>query len=154
MDQTPSLFSLSIDPSSKEHLSEAAKWARFLAIVGFVFLGFIVIAGIFISVTLSSVDSYGDPTIRSSGLGARLGAGAAILYMILALIYFFPLLFLLRFANATRTALASNDQELMVQSFLNLKRFLRYVGILTIIVLALMALSIALNVGSLALTSR
>lgn len=154
MDQTPSLFSLSIDPSSKGHLSEAAKWARFLAIVGFVFLGFLLLAGIFVSVTLSRFDNYGDPTFRPGGLGAVMGAGTAVLYIIMALIYFFPLLFLLRFANAAQSALASNDQELLVQSFLNLKRFLRYVGILTIIALAFMVLSIVFSLSTLALIGR
>jgi len=154
MDQTPSLFSLSIDPSSKEHLAEAAKWARFLAIVGFIFLGFLIIMGIFVSLSLSRIDTYGDSTVRASGLGAIMGAGTAIVYIIIGLIYFFPLFYLLRFANAARTALASNDQELMVQSFQNLKRFLRYLGILTIIALAFMVLSLALGVGSLAFTSR
>lgn len=141
MDQTSSLFSLSIDPSSKEHLTEAARWARFLAIVGFVFLGFLVLAGLLLSLTFSRLDTYGDPTFRTGGLGAMMGAGTIVLYIILAAVYFFPLLYLLRFANAARAALASNDQELLVQSFLNLKRFLRYVGILTIIALAFMAFS-------------
>jgi hypothetical protein len=142
MDQTSSLFSLSIDPSSKEHLNEAARWARFIAIVGFVFLGFLVLAGILFSMTLSRLDTSGDPAFRTGGLGAMMGTGTAILYIILAAVYFFPLLYLLRFANAAQAALASNEQELLVQSFLNLKRFLRYVGILTIIALAFMAFSV------------
>src|SRR5947207_6270174 len=32
------LFGLSIDTTGREHLIEAAKWARFLAIIGFVFI--------------------------------------------------------------------------------------------------------------------
>jgi len=39
--------SLSIDAQSRDYLVEASKWAKFLAIVGFVMLGLIVALGIF-----------------------------------------------------------------------------------------------------------
>jgi hypothetical protein len=32
-DQSSSLFGLSIDPAAKSHLSDAARWAKFLAII-------------------------------------------------------------------------------------------------------------------------
>ena len=38
--QDADLFGLSIDTTGRAHLTEAAKWARFLAIVGFVFIAF------------------------------------------------------------------------------------------------------------------
>jgi hypothetical protein len=40
--QESSLFGFGIDQSSRAHLAEAAKWAKFLAIVGFVMCGLIV----------------------------------------------------------------------------------------------------------------
>jgi hypothetical protein len=54
MDNDQNLFSLTVDPVTKAHLYETAKWARFLAILGFVFLGLMVIGGIFASFMLSS----------------------------------------------------------------------------------------------------
>ena len=45
--QETSLFGFGIDQSSRAHLSEAAKWAKFLAIVGFVMCGLIVVMAIF-----------------------------------------------------------------------------------------------------------
>ncbi|MES1219129.1 MAG: hypothetical protein ABUT20_26725, partial [Bacteroidota bacterium] len=55
--QESSLFGLTIDQESKSHLSEAARWARFLAIVGFVICGLIVILGIFFGSIFSSMSS-------------------------------------------------------------------------------------------------
>lgn len=135
MEDNSSLFSLSIDSSSKQYLSEAAKWARFLAIVGFVGLGVLVLSGIFASVMFSRLEETTRFGTRSVG-GGFMGATTAIMYIILAVIYFFPLLYLLRFANAMRAALTADDQERLVVSFQNLKACFRYVGIITIIVIA------------------
>ena len=57
-------------------------------------------------------------------------------------IWFFPLLFLLRFANKMRFALAGNDQQALNTSVQNLKICFRYVGIITIIILALYAIAL------------
>jgi hypothetical protein len=51
----------------------------------------------------------------------------------MAVVGFFPLLYMLRFANQMRTALDGNDQEKLNESFQNLKRYFRYFGIITII---------------------
>lgn len=142
--QSQSLFSLSIDPITKAHLNETAKWARFLAIVGFIFLGLMVIAGIYLSMTVSSFESidsspYGRNT---SNMFAAMGVGMMIFYVILAVIMLFPLLFLLRFANKIRHALAGNDQDVLNTSFQNLKAYFRYIGIVTIVGLAFYAIAI------------
>ena len=50
-----------------------------------------------------------------------LGVGVAIMYIIIAVIAFFPFLFILRFANQMKAALHSNDQDLLNSSFQNLK---------------------------------
>lgn len=141
--QNEPLFSLSIEPITKAHLSETARWARFLAIVGFIFLALMVVAGIWLSTTIASDFSHLENEYgRSSGMFAAMGAGVMVFYIIGAVIMFFPLLFLLRFANKLKTALAANDQQVMNTSFQNLKAYFRYLGIITIIVLAFYAIII------------
>jgi hypothetical protein len=148
MEENTSLFSLSIDTITKENLLETARWARFLAIVGFVFLAFIVVFGIYFSLLISR---YGMISDSSSVMGAA-GAGIAIMYLIGAAIAFFPLLFTLRFANQMRNALNSNNQSLLNTSFQNLKSCFRYLGVITIISLVMMALSMVFGVAGLALS--
>lgn len=139
-----SLFSLSIDPVTKAHLSEAAKWARFLAILGMIFLVLIILAGVFGSTMLfSSMSGFeGD----STGMAAY-GSGIVAGYMIvIAVIYFFPLLFTLRFANNARTALNTNNQQALNTAFQNLKACFRFIGILTIIGLVFVAIGLIFGV--------
>jgi len=65
-----------------------------------------------------------------------------ILYVGIAVIYFFPCLFLLRFANHMKNALNTDDQVTLNTSFQNLKIMFRYVGIVTIIIISLYILFI------------
>lgn len=118
--------------------------------VGFIFLVFMVIAGIVASVAVSR---YEDVYVGTSGRRASgvLGTATAVTYIIMALIWFFPLLFLFRFANAMKDGLASNDQQRVNTSFQNLKVCFRYLGIVSAIGLALMLLGIILVIAGSAL---
>ena len=144
-DQNTSLFGLGIDHISKSHLSEAARWARFIAICGFIFLGLMVIYGIVISFVFANMTSKMNEFDNGSNardLSNMMGVGMIIFYIICAVISFFPYYFLLRFANKMKAALISNDQETLNSSFQNLKILYRYVGILMIISLVLIAFGI------------
>lgn len=146
--QDSSLFGINVDQTAKSHLAEAAKWAKFLSIMGFIFCGFIVLIGLFFGTFVSMFSSqYGEnnpyndlPT--STGFGASM----AVLYIVIALIYFFPCLFLFRFSVKMKAALASNDQEVLNTAFHNLKASFRYVGIIMIVMLALWALALIIGV--------
>ena len=141
--QNPSLFGLSIDPAAKAQLSEAARWARFLSIVGFIVIGLIVLIGIFAGSLISSMMSSGVGNNPVGGAASGIwGSFLIIVYILVAALYFFPCLFLYRFATKMKVALASDDQESLNTSFQNLKKLLRFIGILTIIVLAFYAIAL------------
>jgi hypothetical protein len=129
------LFGLNVDHFIKSHLSETAKWAKFLSIIGLIVCAFLVLGGIFAATILNTFQ-------RTSGFreGFPVDSAAPVLvtviYLIIAVLYFFPCLYLLRFANKMRTALASDNQESLTASFQNLKSLFRFVGILTIILLS------------------
>ena len=126
-----SLFELQIDQPVSGYLRETAKWAKFLAIVGFVFCGLLAVAAIFAgSLMATALGSTGSE-------GGMPAVFLTTLYLAGALIYFFPCLFLLHFANKMQRALRQNDQFLLTDSFKNLKSCYKYMGILMIIVLSL-----------------
>jgi uncharacterized membrane protein YjgN (DUF898 family) len=136
-----SIFGLTIDLNSKTHLVETARWTRFLAIAGFVFIGLMIVYGIVMSAVMgnamSKVDNDMGPAF-SSAFGVVM-----IMYMVvIGVIYFFPCLFTLRFSNHLREALNTNDQEKLTKAFQNLKITVRYLGILTIIGLAFFVIAI------------
>jgi hypothetical protein len=143
MEQNQSaLFGLGIDQTSKAHLADAAKWARFLAIVGFVFCGLMVVFSIFFGSFFSMLPGSASNSDMDADFAQGLAIGMIIYYLIIATIVFIGYLFLYRFATHMRRALATNDQNVLNTSFQNLKITFRYVGILTIIGLVLMALGI------------
>ncbi len=153
MENERSIFSLSIDPVAKSHFSEAAKWARFLAIVGFISLGLLVVFGIVFAFTISRTMSAFETTGTTATSGV-FGVTTGITYLFFAAVYFFPLLYLLRFANAMRTALAANDNERLITAGQNLKACFRFIGILTIIGLAFMVIGLLVGIAGLAFMGR
>lgn len=144
MEENSSLFSMTIDPVTKEHLSETARWARFLSIVGFIALLLIAAFGIYTSIVLSRFENMYGYERR----GNMLGIGTAITYLIVFLIYIFPIVFMYRFAGKMRQALDSHDQEALNSAFQNLKVCFRYLGIVTIIGIVLVALFVFLGIAS------
>lgn len=146
--QDSSLFGLNVDQTGKSHLSEAARWAKFLAIIGFIGCGLIALVGVFFGSIFSTLSGgfpsnspYGDTYSAASGFGAL----AAVFYIIIALIYFFPCLFLFRFATKMKTAIASNDQETLNVSFQNLKACFRFIGIVTLVLLCFWVLAFVIG---------
>jgi hypothetical protein len=133
------LFELQIDHNGSAYLKEAARWAKFLAIVGFVFCALYVIVSLFAGALMSSFSTLAGP----AGAGMR-GGGAfiTVLYILIAVLYFFPCLYLYNFASKAQVALRSNDQEQLNLSLKNLKATFRFMGILTIIGLCFALLGI------------
>jgi len=139
--QDAGLFGLSIDTTGREHLTEAARWARFLAIVGFVFIAlFAVLAiagGSYFANMFGRANQFNEV---GSGFTTGMTIGIIIYYLCVALLVFLAYLFLYRFAVNMRMALQGNNQELLNRSFQNLKILYRYWGILTAIGLVFFAL--------------
>lgn len=133
---TPNLLELHIDSQSNAYLRETAKWAKFLAVIGFIGCALIILIGVFAGSVMATAFS----DLGGGGFGGGMGVVMAIIYILLALLFFFPYLYLYRFANQMQAALRSNDQAALTTSFGNLKSCFKFVGILTIIVLALYAL--------------
>lgn len=133
IENTPKdLFGLNVDAAASEHLAEAAKWARFLAIAGFVMIGLIVI------IMLAAGAFFGS---MMPGMGAGMTSGIFLIYaVIIGAVWFFPALFTYRFATHMRRALAGNDQQALTVAFQNLKITFRYIGIIAIIFIAIYAL--------------
>jgi len=122
------------------YLRESAKWGKFLAIVGFVMCGFIAIMALFAGSIISMFSGF--PASEELGGGAMAGFGAMItvLYLLLAVLYFFPSLYLYRFSTKVQEALRTNDQETLTYAFENHKSLYKFWGIFTAIFLGFYAL--------------
>ena len=143
-------FELQLTNESKDFLREAGKWANFLGILGFVGLGFMVIAA-FAVMAMGNVFSSAMGDNPMGGLGGSFLGG---IYLLMALLYFFPVLYLYRFGSRVKKAFANNDSAMLTSSLENLKSHYKFVGILAIIMLSFYALVFIIAiVGGLAAAS-
>ncbi|MFP9114521.1 DUF5362 family protein [Flavobacterium sp. RHBU_3] len=136
-------FELQLTQEAKDFVREAGKWARFLSIVGFVFIGFFVLMALFI-MTLGSMG--GAMGGAFSAMGAASGVFIGLVYILIALLYFFPVLYLFKFGNKTKAAFESNDTQALTEAFQNLKSHYKFVGILTIVGIGFYVLMIVIAV--------
>ncbi|OLE53112.1 MAG: hypothetical protein AUG74_21260 [Bacteroidetes bacterium 13_1_20CM_4_60_6] len=120
MEDNQTLFSLSIDPLTKAHLNDIAKWARFLGILAMVILFLALIFTILNATVLNnamgmSLSLNGQPKDElSNSIRVSMVVGA----IIMTGVAFIPLFFLLQFAGNMKKALAANDQDNLNEAFL------------------------------------
>ncbi len=124
------------------YLKEIAKWARFLAIVGFIFIGFGILIAFFLGAFINQI-----PSLAGSGLDASFVSGMYSGYIIvLAMIYLAPCIYLYQFGARTLNAFKREDQAMLTNGFRALKHHYKFIGILMIICLASYGLIMVLGV--------
>ena len=126
---------LVIDWRSKEFLKETAKWTKFLAILGFVGIGLMVLGSLVMLFAPSSFMFNGD-----FPFGGKIFM--MLLYLAFAVLYYFPISYLYQFSENTKKAIVNNDNNAIRDAFEFLKSHYKFMGILTIILLAFYAIMI------------
>jgi hypothetical protein len=120
---------LEVTEKAKTYLSTIASWAKFFAILMFIYGGLIALMALLMMV----LGGFMPVSLYSSGIPAFAG----ILYIGLAALFFFPALYLFRFSQKIKEALLSNDAQILEVSFQNMKSYWKFIGILTIVMIAL-----------------
>ena len=134
---------IEIGQDTLKYLDTTRKWTMFFAIVGFIFLGLILIfgilAGTFLSVFKSSEMGSGIPQVL-----------VFIIIIIMALLYYFPVMFLFRFSKHTANAVHTLNKEELHKAFRYLKSYFVYIGILLIVVLVIYFIGLVVAGASMA----
>jgi len=119
-----------ITPDIRAFLLEIARWAIFLAIIGFVMIELMVLIAVFAGSFIGIMSSQlGD----AGAFGALGGGFITVLYLFIAGIYAFPVLYLFRFAKQMKLALKTDNQEALSSSFENLKSHYKFIGVLMMV---------------------
>jgi hypothetical protein len=121
-----------LTPESLSYLQKAAKWGKFLAILGFIVAGLMIIAGIMMSFVLNMVQDEMVPL--NMPFSPKI---LSVFYILIAGIYMIPVIFLNSFSNNVLKAARLGSTEFLTTSLKNLKNLFVFVGISTLIVLAL-----------------
>lgn len=103
-------------------LRQTKPWVRLLSIVGFLSIGFVVIAGIAKIILISKFS-----TVK----GLFPLYMCAVSYILIGMLYFFPSLFLFKFASSIGRLIDGGGATEMEEALSNQKAFWIYIGILT-----------------------
>jgi hypothetical protein len=119
---------IGLSGNSITYLTETGKWVKFLSILGFIFLGLIVVVAlllgrIFASFNLGNAASP-VPTMAISAV-----------YLLMGLLHFFPIYYLFKFSSNVKKAFMQNDSATLEQAFESLKSHYKYVGVFMIVIL-------------------
>ena len=129
---------MTVTESMKSDLLCAAKWAKFLCIVGCVGVAIMVIA----SLGMIVIGGLVSKALPDMPFGPALG----FLYLVIAALYIYPLMKGFQFANATKAACLYNDQYQLARGVTGLKDLIKFTGILTIVVISICVIVIVFTI--------
>jgi hypothetical protein len=124
------------------HMNEIRKWAQFISILGFVVVGLLLTVSV-----IFLIASVTRPSMQIDEFGIALNPWMGICYLLFAVVYFFPVLYMFRFSTFAKQSLiqissGESSNELMANAIVYLKKHYRYMGIFTIAILAVYLLVI------------
>ena len=120
------------------YLMEASKWGHFLAIVGYVMMGLLVLLAIVMMFAMSVVSEVAHTKFPLWMLG--------LVYILLAGIYYIPITYLYKFSSQMQKAIQMQNEDLLTSGFQNLKSLFKFMGIFTIVMLAIYVLALLIAV--------
>lgn len=132
---------------SVAYLYKAAKWGKFLAILGFILAGLMIVAGILMSLVMNLVTDEVIPL--NIPFSPQI---LSIIYIAIACIYLVPVFFLNSFSNNVIKAVKRSSTENMTTSLRNLKNLFVFIGVSTIAIIALYTI-VLIVIGTAALFS-
>ncbi len=113
-------------------LLETSRWASVLSIMGFIGLGLLLIFGLLVGTVMNNINT---PVFSSFSSGL-----VSAFYLLLAGIYFMPVLYLFRFASRMKFAIREMNQEALNDAFKNMKSLFRFLGMMTIAIVCVYVL--------------
>ena len=135
MESSPDSRKIEIEQKTLDNLNTIRKWTMFIAIIGFILLGLLLIIGLIAGTFLSAFK------LGETGLGIPESLGLIVLFVV-AVIYFFPVFFLFRFSKHTGNAVQTLNKEELHKAFKNLKSYVVYLGVLIIIGLSIYVMAL------------
>ena len=117
---------LSIESIS--YFNQIRKWTKFFSILGFLFIGLVIVGGIAISLFFSKFDQSG---------GKIPFVAMLLMYIVMAVIFFFPVLYMFNFSKSAKSAIENNNSYDLSIALKNLKSHFKYIGIFTIVILSI-----------------
>ena len=144
--QSPGLFSLEVDEVAKSTFLEMARWTKFLSIMGFIFSGLILVAGLVVGMAGATSEAFAGSSLALIG-----ATGIMVFYVLIACIGIYPSLMLYRYATGIKNALMMNDKLHFNNALRSLKRVFKFYGIMIIVMLCIYGVAIIAVIAGVAM---
>jgi len=127
------LNKLELNELAIDSLRVSAKWSTFLSIIGFM-----LIAALFIGTAFSAMSGQSElQGMQTMNPMAGVLKFMPLLYVLIAVIYFFPVYYLFKYASGMKKALNFRNSEMVAESLVYLKSHHKFLGIMTIVMISL-----------------
>jgi energy-coupling factor transporter transmembrane protein EcfT len=103
-----------------------------LSIAGFIGIGLMLIIALFSGTMVDLLQGSVQKPLPNG-----LSIATSITYVLMAIIYFFPMYYLFQFSKNMKNALLMKNDETLEKAFEMLKAHYKYIGVLTIITISL-----------------
>jgi len=131
-----------LSEKGRKYFSQTRPWVRFLSIILFICIGCMVLGGLMILLVGMTGSLLGSSNpIYDMMPGGTFVVG--LVYIILAILYAAPAVFLSRYASAIKNLQAEPSSQVLEGAIKYQKSFWRYIGVLTVVSLVIMAAAIA-----------
>lgn len=139
---------LHVTRNMKTNWLSTSKWVMFLAILGFIFTGLMVLMASVMMPMLNMILTMSGQSALASQLEAA-GALFMVFMLMMVAVMFFIHYFHLRFATGLQRSMQYDSQVAFESAWRNLRNFFRINGIITIVMLVIYALAL-IFIGSMA----
>lgn len=131
MEESQSILELHVDQTASKNLSDAARWAKFLSVLGFVCVGFVLIFFIAMRSQITGALSRLIPGFSElDSMGMLIGIIVIIAGLVGLLLYF-----LFRGSLLIKKGIETKSQDMFNNGLASLKAYFMMYGILAIIAL-------------------
>jgi hypothetical protein len=134
---------LVVSEEIRSYLYDMAKWANFLAIVGFVFTALVALSALTIGSAMAT-----NPEVAA--MIGKMGNAGGVVFTVFCLAYafaiFYPSLLLFKYSAKAKLGVLYGEQDSLNDAMGKLKSLFKYWGIITIIFISLYALLILSSV--------
>ena len=118
------ISTLEVSEDTKSELLVAAKWARFIATIGFLFLGFFILVFLMAGGMILSLG------MQDAGLTAMNGGVAFLILAVFSVLIFLPNYYLYKFSSRSITGINALSTLDLTDGLKNLKSVFKFYGIM------------------------
>jgi hypothetical protein len=137
-DSTVNQDALVITPTIRDFLSQSARWGKFMAIVGLVGMGLMIVMMLLGGSSVLMMMAGSDFPVGGGG-----GTVFIIVYLAFLALFIMPFIYLYNFSTKIQLALREDNQTVLTDAFENHKSLFKFYGVFTAIIIGFYALMLA-----------